>query len=57
MPLIETLFEKVAMDIVRLLLKSSAGYQYILVVMDYAIQYPEAVPLQAAMGTHYGGVT
>ena len=35
------------MDIVGPLEKSSAGYQYILVICDYATRYPEAFPLQS----------
>ncbi|XP_039350382.1 uncharacterized protein LOC120374581 [Mauremys reevesii] len=46
MPLIETLFERVAMDLVGPLPKSSAGFQYILVIMDYATRFPEAIPLR-----------
>ncbi|XP_053873204.1 uncharacterized protein LOC128831095, partial [Malaclemys terrapin pileata] len=46
MPLMETPFERVAMDLVGPLPKSSAGFQYILVMMDYATRFPEAVPLR-----------
>lgn len=28
------------------------GYQYILVILDYATSYPEATPLQSAIATH-----
>lgn len=35
------------MDIVGPLEKSSAGYQYILVVCDYATRFPEAFPLRS----------
>lgn len=34
------------MDIVGLLVKSSGGHQYILVVCDYATRFPEAFPLR-----------
>uniref|UniRef100_A0A674ITH5 Gypsy retrotransposon integrase-like protein 1 n=1 Tax=Terrapene triunguis TaxID=2587831 RepID=A0A674ITH5_9SAUR len=46
MPLIETPFERVAMDLVGPLPKSSAGFQYILVMLDYATRFPEAIPLR-----------
>ncbi|XP_053872984.1 uncharacterized protein LOC128831041, partial [Malaclemys terrapin pileata] len=46
MPLMETPFERVAVDLVGPLPKSSAGFQYILVMMDYATRFPEAVPLR-----------
>lgn len=36
------------MDIVGPLPKSARGHQYILVIVDYAIQYPEAIPLRKA---------
>lgn len=38
-----TSFERVAMD-----LKSAAGFWCILVVLDYATQFPEAIPLRSA---------
>lgn len=34
------------MDIVGPLERSSAGYQYILVISDHATRYPEAFPLR-----------
>lgn len=49
MPLIEMPFVQVALNIVGLLLNSSVGYQYILVIIDYAIHFPEAVPLRFIM--------
>ncbi|KAK3523233.1 hypothetical protein QTP86_024513, partial [Hemibagrus guttatus] len=42
------LFERVGMDLVGPLLKSVRGHEYILVMMDYATRYPEAVPLRKA---------
>lgn len=44
MPLVETLFEKVALDIMGPFPKSAAEYQYVLVFTDYATQYLEAIP-------------
>uniref|UniRef100_A0A803K005 Gypsy retrotransposon integrase-like protein 1 n=1 Tax=Xenopus tropicalis TaxID=8364 RepID=A0A803K005_XENTR len=46
LPVIEIPFERIAMDLVGPLIKSARGHQYILVVMDYATRYPEAVPLR-----------
>ena len=39
-------FERIAMDIVGPLPKTSAGHQFILVVSDYATRFPEAFPLR-----------
>lgn len=44
MPVITTLFKRIAIDIVGSLEKSTAGYQYILVICDYASRFPEAFP-------------
>eukprot|EP00063_Salmo_salar_P015300 XP_013990135.1 PREDICTED: uncharacterized protein LOC106566551 [Salmo salar] len=44
LPVISTPFKRIAMDIVGPLEKSSAGYQYILVICDYATRFPEAFP-------------
>ena len=48
MPIIETPFERLALDIVGPLPKTSRGHRYILVLVDYATRYPEALPLRAA---------
>ena len=46
MPLIDTLFKSVEVDIVGLIAPpSEAGHRYILTLVDYATKYPEAVPL------------
>lgn len=42
MAVMTTLFKWTAMDIVKPLQKTSAGYQYILVVFDYVIRFPES---------------
>ena len=47
-PIIETLFERLAIDIVGPLPKTSRGHRYLLVIVDYATRYPEALPLRAA---------
>uniref|UniRef100_A0A803JMY6 Gypsy retrotransposon integrase-like protein 1 n=1 Tax=Xenopus tropicalis TaxID=8364 RepID=A0A803JMY6_XENTR len=46
LPIIEVPFERVAMDLVDPLPKSARGHQHILVILDYATLYPEAVPLR-----------
>ena len=48
MPIIETPFDRIALDIVGPLPKTSRGHRYILVLVDYATRYPEALPLRAA---------
>nr|XP_040058772.1 uncharacterized protein LOC120834693 isoform X2 [Gasterosteus aculeatus aculeatus] len=48
LPIIDIPFQRVAMDIVGPLPKSSRGHRFILVIMDYATRYPEAVPLRTA---------
>ncbi|MBN3272197.1 NYNRI protein, partial [Polyodon spathula] len=47
LPLISVPFECIAMGIVGSLSQSESGYTYILVVVDYATRYPEAVPLRS----------
>lgn len=47
LPIISTPFRRIAMDIVGPLEKSSTGYQYILVICDYATRFPEAFPLRS----------
>ena len=48
MLIIETPFDRIALDIVGPLPKTSRGHRYILVLVDYATRYPEALPLRAA---------
>ena len=48
MPLIEVPFDRLGLDIVGPLPKTSRGHRYVLVMVDYATRYPEAVPLRAA---------
>ena len=46
MPLIDTPFERIAVDLVGPIAPvSDAGNRYILTVVDYATRYPEAIPL------------
>ena len=44
-PVISEPFSRIAMDIVGPLPRSRSGHRYALVVCDYAMRYPEAVPL------------
>uniref|UniRef100_A0A452IYV4 Gypsy retrotransposon integrase-like protein 1 n=1 Tax=Gopherus agassizii TaxID=38772 RepID=A0A452IYV4_9SAUR len=46
LPIIDVPFERIAMDIVGPLEKSAQGHQNVLVILDYAMQYPEAIPLR-----------
>ncbi|XP_075779191.1 uncharacterized protein LOC142827431 [Pelodiscus sinensis] len=46
LPVVGTPFERVALDLVGPLEPSRAGHRFILVVVDYATRYPEAVPLR-----------
>ncbi len=48
MPIIDTPFERVAVDIVGPIKPmTDRGHRYILVLIDYATRYPEAVPLKS----------
>ena len=46
LPIMETPFQRIAMDIVGPLPRSSSGKRFILVICDYATRYPEAIPLR-----------
>jgi len=47
MPIIDTPFERVAVDLVGPIFPATKrGHKYILTMMDYATRYPEAVPLK-----------
>ncbi|MBN3274512.1 ANFC protein, partial [Polyodon spathula] len=47
LPLVEAPFERIGMDIVGPLERSAAGYTHLLVILDYATRYPEAIPLRS----------
>ena len=48
MPIIDTPFERVAVDLVGPIKPASErGHRYILVLVDYATRYPEAIPLKS----------
>lgn len=49
LPIIKVPFERVKMDLVQPLPKSARGHMYILVMVDYATHYPEALPFRKAM--------
>ena len=46
LPIISQPFERIAMDIIGPLPKSSKGNRFVLVICDYATRYPEAVPMR-----------
>ena len=46
LPLVEIPFDRVAMDLIGPFDRSTQGYRFVLVLMDYATRYPEAVPLR-----------
>lgn len=46
LPIIETPFERIAMDMVGPIPKLARGHDYILVVIDFATCYPKAIPLR-----------
>ncbi len=46
LPIIEVPFERIGMDLVGPLPKSARGHEHILVIVDYATRYPEAIPLR-----------
>ncbi|KAL1250905.1 hypothetical protein QQF64_018701 [Cirrhinus molitorella] len=48
LPIIEVPFERIGMDLVGPLPKSARGHEHILVIIDYATRYPEAIPLRKA---------
>ncbi len=48
LPIIGVPFERIGMDLVGPLPKSARGHEHILVIVDYATRYPEAIPLRKA---------
>lgn len=53
MPIIEQPFAWIAKDFVGPLLRSARGHRFLLVIVDYATRYPEAIPL---CGMHVPGI-
>uniref|UniRef100_A0A9J7ZIR3 Gypsy retrotransposon integrase-like protein 1 n=1 Tax=Cyprinus carpio carpio TaxID=630221 RepID=A0A9J7ZIR3_CYPCA len=52
LPIIGTPFERIGMDIIGPLVKSSSGHQFALVICDYATRYPEVYPLRSVQVKH-----
>ncbi|KAL5502187.1 hypothetical protein EMCRGX_G008918 [Ephydatia muelleri] len=52
LPIISELFSRMAMDIVDPLPRSRSGNRHVLVMCDYAIRYPEAIPLKTIDAEH-----
>ena len=48
LPIIEVPFSRIALDVVGPLPKSGRGHRFILVIMDYATLFPEAIFLYSA---------
>ena len=46
LPLMQVPFERIGMDIIGPFHRSARGYRFVLVLVDYATRYPEAVPLR-----------
>ena len=46
LPLVEAPFDRVGMDIIGPLERFAHGYRFVLVLIDYATRYPEAIPLR-----------
>lgn len=47
LPVVDSPFDRMAMDIVGLLSLSRSGHRFVLLVRDYATRWPEAVPLKS----------
>ena len=52
LPVMETPFERIAIDIVGPLPKSRVGNRFVLVICDYTTRYPDAVPLRSCDTEH-----
>uniref|UniRef100_K7EYA7 Gypsy retrotransposon integrase-like protein 1 n=1 Tax=Pelodiscus sinensis TaxID=13735 RepID=K7EYA7_PELSI len=55
LPVVGVPFERVAFDLVGPVEKSGRGHQFILVLIDYATRYPEAVPLRSTTASVIAG--
>ncbi len=49
LPLMEVPFKRIGMDLIGPLERSTRGYRFALVLVDYATRYPEAVPLRSIL--------
>ncbi|KAI2657313.1 Retrovirus-related Pol polyprotein from transposon 17.6 [Labeo rohita] len=52
LPIIGIPFDRIGMDIIGPLVKSSSGHQFALVICDYATRYPEVYPLRSIQVKH-----
>ncbi|XP_027865809.1 uncharacterized protein LOC114140258 [Xiphophorus couchianus] len=52
LPIMSVPYERIAMDIIGPLPKSSNGYKYALVICDYATRYPDVYPLRSLQVKH-----
>lgn len=48
LPIIDVLFKRVGMDLIGPLPKAVWAQEYILMLMDYTMRYPDAIPLWKA---------
>lgn len=48
LPVVGNPFDRVAIDLLGPLERNVAGFQYLLIMMDYATHFPEAIPLKNA---------
>ena len=56
LPLVEAPFDRIGMDIIGPLEHSAHGYRFVLVLIDYATRYPEAIPLRNISAKSCAGV-
>ena len=47
LPLVEAPFDRISMDIIGPLERPAHRYRFVLVLIDYATRYPEAIPLRS----------
>ncbi len=52
LPIIGTPFDRIGMDIIGPLVKTSSGNRFALVICDYATRYPEVYPLRSTQVKH-----
>ena len=51
LPLVELPFDRIGMDIIGPFERCAQGYRFVLVLIDYATRYPEAIPLRTISAT------
>ena len=57
LPLMEVPFERIGMDLIGPFHQSARGYRFVLVLVDYATRYPQAVPLRTISAKNCGAGT